>query len=65
MDFYGKGFITEEDFLNSVVMNRIPFSKDEVKEYFKQNNMFTKNSNANNGQKAGMTFDQFKKTFFP
>jgi len=30
MDFYGKGFITEEDFLNSIVITRIPYSKEDV-----------------------------------
>jgi len=41
MDFYGRGYITEEDFLNSIVIQRIPFSKDDVKEFFKQFNVFS------------------------
>ena len=36
MDFTGKGYITEDDFLNSFVINRIPFSREDVREYFKQ-----------------------------
>lgn len=92
MDFYGRGYITEEDFLGSIAMKRIPFSRDEVREYFKQNNMFCKHGpsivkNESSPSKSdatsmfgeskivgvidkaeqanGMTFDTFKKTFFP
>lgn len=35
MDFTGRGYITEEDFINNLVLTRIPFTKDDVKEYFK------------------------------
>ena len=35
MDFTGRGYITEEDFICNLVVKRIPFSKDDVKEYFK------------------------------
>ena len=41
MDFYGRGYITEEDFLQSIVMQRIPFSKEDVKEFFRQFNLFS------------------------
>jgi len=41
MDFYGRGYITEEDFLNCIIMTRIPYSKEDVKEFFKQFNMFS------------------------
>jgi hypothetical protein len=34
MDFTGKGFINEEAFLESFVMKRIAYSREEVKEYF-------------------------------
>ena len=40
MDFSGRGYMTEEDVLSSIVMSRISFSKDDVKECFKQFNMF-------------------------
>ena len=36
MDFSGRGYITEEDFLGSLIMKRIKFSTDDVREYFKQ-----------------------------
>lgn len=41
MDFYGRGYITEEDFLNSIVISRIPFAKEDVQEFFKQFNIFS------------------------
>ena len=68
MDFSGKGHITEQDFLTSLVMTRISYSQEEVKEYFKQSNLFNAmNTVSNNGTvtAGGITFDQFKKTFFP
>lgn len=40
MDFYGRGYITEEDFLNSIVITRISFSSEDVKEFLKQFNLF-------------------------
>jgi hypothetical protein len=40
MDFTGRGYITEEDFVASLVMKRIKYSCDDVKEYFKQENLF-------------------------
>jgi hypothetical protein len=35
MDFYGRGYITEEDFLSSSVVQRIPFTREDVKEFFR------------------------------
>ena len=35
MDFTGIGYICEDDFLKSLVITRIPFSKDDVKEFFR------------------------------
>jgi len=43
MDFYGIGYITEDDFLNSIVISRIPFNREEVKEMFKEINLFASN----------------------
>ena len=56
LDFSGKGYITEKDFLGSLIMKRIPYDREDVKEYFKQFNLF---------QGQGIIFDTFKKTFFP
>lgn len=76
MDFYGRGYITEEDFLKSIVLTRIPFSKEDVKEMFHHMNFFSlkqkpsegadnSSQNISNGGASGMTFDFFKRTFFP
>lgn len=74
MDFYGRGYITEDDFLNCIVMSRIPFTKEEVKDMFKQINIFASNQvskvelekdKKTIGDNQGMNFDQFKKNFFP
>jgi hypothetical protein len=40
MDFTGKGEISEEDFLSSLIISRLPYSKDDVMEFIKQNNLF-------------------------
>lgn len=58
MDFTGKGEITEENFLNSLIISRIPYTKEEVKEFLKQNNLFST-------AEQGLNFDSFKKIFFP
>jgi hypothetical protein len=58
MDFYGRGYITEDDFLNSIVMSRIQFSRDDVKECFKQFNMFkvlNVQSNASNSSHSALS----------
>lgn len=59
LDFNGKGFILEQDFLNcQVVKERTKFSKEQIKVYFKEFNLFPKND-------EGLSFDNFKKNFFP
>lgn len=62
MDFTGRGFITEQDFLGSIVVTRLQaaklFNPEDIQEYFKQNNLFPHTLN-------GMTLDRFKKVFFP
>lgn len=55
MDFTGVGYITEQDFLNSMFASKINFNKEELKDLFFLTNMF----------KDGMNFDSFKKIFFP
>jgi len=58
MDFTGLGYISQEAFLNSyLVKDRVPFSRDQIKDYFKANNLFQ--------EENGMNFDNFKKNFFP
>lgn len=55
MDFEGAGVISESEFLNSLIVQRVPFSVEEVKDYLFLSNIF----------KEDMNFDSFKKTFFP
>jgi hypothetical protein len=55
MDFAGVGSITEENFLDSMLCKKIDFSREELKDFFFLTNLF----------KNPMTFDIFKKTFFP
>jgi hypothetical protein len=63
MDFTGKGYINEEAFLDSLVMKRIAYTPEDVKEYFKQSNLFAasksnKSSTTNNSTIAGgINFD--------
>lgn len=44
MDFTGRGYITDDDFLSSVVISRILAAKtfilEDIKEFFKQENLF-------------------------
>jgi len=55
MDFSGIGFITETDFLNSMVIKKIDYTSEELRDFFFLENLF----------KPDMNFDTFKKTFFP
>ena len=35
LDFDGKGYITQKDFINSIVIKeRVPYSEEEIKLYF-------------------------------
>jgi hypothetical protein len=34
LDFTGVGYVTEQDFLNSLIIKRIPFSEEELKDFF-------------------------------
>jgi len=59
LDFTGLGYITENDFMNNIIVkDRIPFTSDQIKVFFQENNLFTRGSN-------GISFDSFKKNFFP
>lgn len=59
LDFSGLGYVTEKAFLDSyLVKHRIPYSEEEIKMFFKEYNLFGKNS-------KGMLMDEFKKNFFP
>ena len=59
LDFSGKGFVDEESFFsNRVVKTRVPFSKEQIKEFLNKSSLFTSGN-------RGVSFDVFKKNFFP
>ena len=59
IDFSGTGTITEEAFLDSIfVKERQPYSREQIQLFFKEYNIYGKNDD-------GLTFDNFKKIFFP
>jgi hypothetical protein len=60
MDFNGSGIITEENFLKSLLIYKMPFSQEEIKDFFKQAKYFKLMSDGS----TGMDYEFFKKTFF-
>ena len=41
LDFTGLGYITDKAFLNSIIVKeRVPFSTEQIKMYFKEYNLF-------------------------
>lgn len=59
LDFSGKGHIDEDNFFNNlVVRTRVAYSKQHIKEFLNQSSLFT-------ATQPGITFDVFKKNFFP
>ena len=60
LDFTGVGHIIEKDFLESTVCTRVPFTQEDIKDFLFQTNAFT-----GTGQASGMSYDSFKKMFFP
>jgi hypothetical protein len=66
MDFTGRGFIQEDDFLSSIAVSRIltakSFNLDDIREFFKHENLFYSSTGGSNGT---IGFDKFKKLFFP
>jgi hypothetical protein len=59
MDFGGKGIVYEEDFFKTLLIYRLPFSSEEISEFFKQEKIFKQRPD------GSMDFELFKKTFFP
>lgn len=56
MDFTGVGYITETDFLNSMICKRVGYTQEEIKDFLLLGSYF---------KGSDMSFDSFKKTFFP
>jgi hypothetical protein len=40
MDFNGKGIVYEADFFKTLICYRLPFTKDEIQEYFAKEKLF-------------------------
>jgi hypothetical protein len=64
LDFTGVGYVTEQDFLSSMICKRMPFTIEEIKDFFFQSNSFA-GKPASGVPIGGMNFDSFKKSFFP
>jgi hypothetical protein len=66
MDFTGRGYITQDDFLQAIFISRVLAAKiftiEDIKEFFKQDNLFPAQTAISSG---GLSFDKFKKLFFP
>ena len=66
MDFTGRGYILQDDFLQAIFISRILAAKiftiEDIKEFFKQDSLFPPQTAISSG---GLSFDKFKKLFFP
>ena len=62
IDFSGKGYITEEDFFSTLLIYKLKYSVEEIKEFFDRENSFKRQIDKN---KIGMNFEIFKRCFFP
>jgi len=66
LDFTGRGYILEDDLLNKYLLDRVKISREEGQLCIKMFNMFNnKDVSRTDVPPDGMTFDNFKKTFFP
>lgn len=54
MDFNGKGYIEEENFFHTLLSYKLPYSKDEIKEFFKFEKLFIR------APEGKMDFEAFK-----
>ena len=59
LDFEGKGYIEEEDFYHTLLNYKLPYTKEELKEFLLFDKMFLRSPNWK------MDFEGFKKAFFP
>ena len=56
IDFSGKGYITEEDFFNTLLIYKLKYSREELKEFFDRENSFKRRISKD---KVGMNFEIF------
>lgn len=54
LDFNGKGYVDEQSFFDNLVVKRLPFQKQQIKEFLNYSSLFTNDS-------TELTFDIFKK----
>ena len=59
MDFNGKGFIEEDNFFQTLLNYKLPYSKEEIKRFFGYEKLFIRTPDGK------MNFECFKKSFFP
>lgn len=59
IDFNGNGFVEEEDLIMSLTNFRLPYTKEEVQNYFKVEKLFSRFPDGK------MPYELFKKEFFP
>jgi Ca2+-binding EF-hand superfamily protein len=59
MDFNGNGFIEEDDFFQTLLNYKLPYSKEEIKKFFAHEKLFIRSPDGK------MNFELFKKSFFP
>lgn len=59
MDFNGKGVVYEQDFFKTLLIYRLPFSHEELSEFFEKERIFKQRGD------GSMDFEFFKKVFFP
>ncbi len=59
MDFSGKGYVQQEDFFKTLVIYKLPFSAEEITEFFRDEKIFQQRGDGT------IDFELFKKTFFP
>lgn len=66
MDFSGRGYILEEDLLNKFLLQRASVAIQDAQLSITMFNMFNnKDTKRKDVPPNGMTFDTFKKNFFP
>ena len=59
MDFSGKGTVQEQDFFKTLLIYRLPFSTEEISDFFQKEKLFQQRGDGT------LDFELFKKTFFP
>ena len=59
MDFSGKGSVQESDFFRTLLIYRLPFSTEEITDFFRSEKIFQQRGDGT------LDYELFKKTFFP